>query len=70
MAKNDPLDWIALVLVIVGGINWGLVGIGNFAGANWDLVDLIFGAIPALRDIIYIVVGVAALYMIYYATQK
>jgi uncharacterized membrane protein YuzA (DUF378 family) len=66
MANKSVLDWIALVLVIVGGVNWGLVGLFNL-----DLVDLILGAIPVLARIVYILVGVAALYMIYMAaTQK
>ena len=64
MAKN-VLDWIALVLVIVGGLNWGLVGI-----FKWDLVGAIFGSMSILSRIIYALVGIAALYMIYYAVQK
>jgi uncharacterized membrane protein YuzA (DUF378 family) len=73
MAKADmnALDWLAYVLLVVGGLNWGLVGIGNLAGGNWDLVDLIFGFLPVLRDIVYIVVGLAAVYGIYaIATKK
>ena len=47
---------IALVLLIVGGLNWGLVGILNF-----DLVAFIFGAGSLLSRIVYTVVGVAAI---------
>lgn len=50
---------IALVLVIVGGINWGLVGLFNF-----NLVAAIFGDLSPLSRIIYILVGLAALYCI------
>ena len=64
MDKN-VVDWIALVLVIVGGLNWGLVGLFNF-----DLVATIFGSIAWLQNIIYILVGIAALYMIYFAVKK
>lgn len=63
MAKN-PLDWIALILVIVGGLNWGLVGLMNL-----DLVAAIFGEGSALSRIVYILVGLAALYTIYYTTR-
>jgi uncharacterized membrane protein YuzA (DUF378 family) len=59
-----PLDWIALVLAIIGGLNWGLVGAFNF-----DLVAAIFGAGSAISRIIYILVGLAALYLIYYAAR-
>lgn len=49
---------IALVLVIIGGINWGLVGLFDF-----DLVAAIFGGRNAiLARIVYVIVGIAALY--------
>jgi uncharacterized membrane protein YuzA (DUF378 family) len=64
MAKT-AIDWLALVLVIVGGLNWGLVGLFNF-----DLVAAIFGAMSALSRIVYILVGLAALYMVYFATKS
>ncbi len=60
MAKN-ALDWTALILLIIGGLNWGLVGIMNF-----NLVETIFGSIPILVKIVYDLVGLAALYTIYY----
>lgn len=69
MQKNI-MDWIALVLVIIGGLNWGLVGIGNFMSGNWDLVDLILGSVPWLANIVYILVGLSAIYLIYFATKE
>ena len=57
--KLNSLDWIAITLVIIGGINWGLVGLFKF-----NLVDSIFGDLSALSRIIYTLVGVAAVYMI------
>lgn len=65
MVKKSTLDWIALVLVIVGGLNWGLVGLFKF-----DLVNAIFGSISWLQNAVYILVGLSAAYMIYYATKK
>lgn len=63
------LDWISLLLVIVGAINWGLVGIAGFVSqtANWNLVNLIFGSIPELEWAIYVLVGLAGLYELYFA---
>ena len=55
---------IAFILLVIGGLNWGLVGIGGFVGADWNVVHLIFGAWPAVEWIIYIVVGIATLYEI------
>lgn len=63
--KKSGLDWIALILLIIGGLNWLLVGLLKF-----DLVETIFGSIPVLRDIIYVVVGIAALYTIYFLFKK
>lgn len=52
---------VSFVLVIIGALNWGLVGIGNFLGSNLNLVDLLIGSwsMP-LANIVYILVGVAA----------
>lgn len=58
------LAQIARILVIIGGINWGLVGLGMLMGSNWNLVNLIFGSIPVLEAIIYVLVGLAAVWML------
>jgi len=54
------LDKIALLLTIVGGLNWGFVGAFDF-----DLVKFIFGFAPALVAAVYIIVGVSACYTAY-----
>ena len=54
-----PIGWIAFVLVVIGGLNWGLVGI-----FNWNLVAAIFGDMTVVARIVYILVGLSALYMI------
>lgn len=64
MVVKNPVDLIALILVIVGGLNWGFVGLFNF-----DLVGAIFGAGSALSRIVYIIVGLAAVYMVYFTTK-
>ena len=51
------IDVIVSVLLVIGGLNWGLVGIFNF-----NLVAAIFGAMSIISRIIYILVGVSALY--------
>jgi uncharacterized membrane protein YuzA (DUF378 family) len=54
------VDWIALVLLIGGGINWGLVGAFEF-----NLVSKLFGPSSIISRTIYVLVGIAALYAIY-----
>ena len=51
------VDIAAAVLVVVGAVNWGLVG-----AAHVDLVALLFGAGSILSSIVYVLVGVAGLY--------
>ena len=55
------LDILATILLVVGGLNWGLVGIAHF-----DLVATIFGLkfgeTSALSSVVYVLVGLAALY--------
>ena len=53
------IDYIVLVLVIIGAINWGLVG---FFGL--DLVAFLFGSMSVLSRIIYAVIGIFGLYAI------
>ncbi|NIM02813.1 DUF378 domain-containing protein [bacterium] len=59
MPKLSSLQWIALILLIVGGLNWGLVGLFDF-----DLVAAIFGMMSALSRIVYILVGLSAIYIL------
>lgn len=55
--EMNTLDWIAWVLLIIGGLNWGLVAL------NFDLVAWIFGA-GLIADIVYGLVGISALYLL------
>lgn len=55
---------LAWVLVIIGGLNWGLVAIGTFLGSNWNVVNLILGSIPVLEGIVYLLVGISAISML------
>lgn len=54
------LDVIVAILLVIGGLNWGLVGVANF-----NLVDAIFGNMVMLTRLVYIIVGLAALYQIF-----
>ena len=56
----NALDWIALTLVSIGGLNWGLVGL-----INYDVVAALFGVQTPVSRVIYVVIGLAALYSIY-----
>lgn len=64
MKKPNAIDWIALILVILGAINWGLVGIAGF-----NLVEFIFGGLTIVTKIFYILVGVSGIILIYSAAK-
>ena len=51
------IDKIALVLIIIGAINWGLIGFFDF-----NLVDSIFGSMSIISRIIYALVGISGLW--------
>lgn len=55
------VDYLALILVVIGAINWGLIGFFSF-----DLVKLIFGDMTLLSRIVYALVGISGLYALSY----
>lgn len=57
MAKLDLIDIIAIVLVIVGGLNWGLYAVG------YNLVNMLLGWMPILEKVVYVLVALAAIYL-------
>ena len=59
--KNSPLCLLAFILLVVGGLNWGLVGLGMLLGSNLNVVNLLLGNWPTVEAVVYILVGLAAL---------
>lgn len=59
MKDLNWMDWLGLVLVVVGGLNWGLVGAFNF-----DLVATLFGDMTILSRIVYSLVGLSSIYIL------
>jgi len=59
MKNFSIIDGIAFVLLLIGGVNWGLIGLFNF-----DLVSAIFGTMSTISRVVYVLVGVSAIYSI------
>lgn len=59
MRKLNGFDWVTLILLIIGGLNWLLIGLFGF-----NLVDQIFGAGSVLSTIVYLLVGLSAIYIL------
>ncbi len=55
---------IARILVIVGGLNWGLVGLGMLMKGDWNVVKMLLGGMPMVEGIVYLLVGIATVMMI------
>jgi uncharacterized protein len=60
LRKMKALHTIAFILVVIGAINWGLVGIGD-----WNVVNMVLGGIGWLESLVYILVGVSGLVLIF-----
>jgi uncharacterized membrane protein YuzA (DUF378 family) len=60
----NAVDYIAMALLIIGGLNWAMVGLFNV-----DMVATVFGAGSAGTRLVYILVGAAALYSIYLSSK-
>jgi uncharacterized protein len=59
MKNFNAFDWVALSVLVVGGVNWGLVGAFNI-----DLVSTLFGDMTVITRVIYSAVGLSALYIV------
>jgi uncharacterized membrane protein YuzA (DUF378 family) len=64
------LKKLAFVLTIIGGLNWGLVGLGGFMGTNLNLVNLLLGSWPQVEWLVYILVGLSALWLAVKAAKR
>jgi len=51
----------ACILVVIGAINWGLIGVGGFVGSDWNVVHMLLGTWPKVEWIVYILVGIAGI---------
>lgn len=60
MKQLNVIDWVALTLVIIGAIYWGLIGFFNF-----DLLATIFGEMSIISRIVYGLVGLSGIYLIF-----
>ncbi|MCA9459705.1 MAG: DUF378 domain-containing protein [Nanoarchaeota archaeon] len=70
MKNNKLLDDVTMFLTFVGGINWGLIGIGSSFASNWNIVQLLFENIPFVENGVYIAVGISAGYLGWKSIKK
>lgn len=60
------LHTLAFVLVVVGALNWGLVGLAGFAspGSDWNVVHMVLGSWPMVEGLVYVLVGIGAVILV------
>ena len=58
---------ICFILLVIGGLNWGLIGLGELAGTmgGWNVVDMLLGSWPVLEQLVYALVGLSALWIVF-----
>jgi uncharacterized protein len=59
MKKLSAVEWVALILLVIGGLNWGLVGLFGM-----DVVATIFGDMSIVSRVVYVLVGIAAVWIV------
>jgi len=64
--KMKGYEQYAWWLVLIGAINWGLVGLGYWlGGANWNIVHMILGTWPVVENVVYLLVGLSGLWLLW-----
>jgi len=74
MDKPDYFDLASLTLVILGAVNWGLAGLGQFTGTGLDtynVINIFLGGYMngQLEALVYMLIGLAGLYQVYFGYQ-
>jgi len=47
-------------ILIAGGLNWGLAGFGRFFDTNLNIINIILGSVPAVENLVYVIIGICA----------
>ncbi|EFW90613.1 hypothetical protein ZOD2009_18005 [Haladaptatus paucihalophilus DX253] len=69
--RTNGLDWFSMLLIIIGALNWGILGITDLTGGRVNVVRQVAGLLflpnvaQVVTDLIYVLVGLAGLYFIY-----
>lgn len=70
MNYSNYLDWASLGLVVLAAINIGLVGLGNIAGFDFNLLEAVFKPLgDTFLNLFYLLIGFAGVYQVYFGYQ-
>jgi uncharacterized membrane protein YuzA (DUF378 family) len=69
--NNKNVAMLGTLLVVVGALNWGLVGLGGLLGnQNWNVVWMLLGSWPMVLNLVYVLVGLAGLWLFWDSYTK
>ena len=64
-------SWLAHILIIIGGLDLGLIGLGGLFGSNnWNVINFIFKSMPVVENILYLLIGLAVVWAIFGCNHK
>ncbi|MFB6182621.1 MAG: DUF378 domain-containing protein [Candidatus Nanohaloarchaea archaeon] len=70
MEKKDYMEVASLSLVIIGALNWGLIGVSGLNPPSINLISVTLGSVsPLLENLVYMLVGLGGLYQFYFSYQ-
>ena len=60
------VELLGTLLVVVGALNWGLVGLGwLMGGADWNVVHMLLGSMQSVEAVVYVLVGLSGLWLLW-----
>ena len=66
MGSHKMLHSVSWILILVGALNWGLVGLGMLRGGmGWNVVNMLLGSWPMVESLVYVLVGLSAVYELF-----
>ncbi len=64
------MGMVANTLLLVGGVNWGLVGVGMLMGSDWNVVHMLLGSWVTVEAVVYVLVGVSGVVKLFGCCHK
>jgi len=63
LSTSMNIDVLSWWLIVIGAINWGLVGLGSFVGNDWNVIHMLLGSWAPLEWIVYMLIGLSGLFV-------
>lgn len=64
MAGTEMIGKVGHWLLLIGGLNLGLKGVGSFVGTNLDVINIVLGSVSVVENVVYLLIGLSALWVL------